>query len=126
MRTLICAIVISALTSPALADRTIPINVSVKVGATKRLRVIAAWRSDCSTNDARSVEIVTPATLGQLSQEEGVSTRVEHSINGTCMGAPVTGVAINYTATQPGTDRFEFDGVFQSGRARYIVTAHNR
>lgn len=119
---------IAASSSPtaALADQTIPINVSLKVGTTKRLWIVSAHRSDCSSDDGRSVEVVTAPALGRISQREGVPSIVEHSLSGTCMGAHVTGVGVDYTAAQTGTDRFGFDGVFANGRVHYLVTARNR
>lgn len=125
-RIVLCSAALAALAFPALADQTVRVDVSLRVGATKRLEVVSAHHSDCSTSDARSIEIVAPPALGQISQQEGVPATVKRSISGTCLGARLVGVGIDYTATQPGTDRFEFDGVFQNGRARYIVTAHNR
>ena len=125
-RILLCSAALVALAAPALADQTIPINVSLRVGATKRLWVVSAHHGDCSTDDGYAVEVRTAPALGQVSQQGGIPSKVSHSMSGTCLGATVTGTAVDYTATQAGTDHFEFDGVFRNGRARFFVTARNR
>lgn len=122
---LLCA-ALAALPAAARADQTVRLDVDVRVGQTLRLQNISAHRADCSGSDDRSVEIAVPPSLGRIALRDGVPATVRRSLSGTCVGAHLTGIGVDYTATRAGIDRFEFDGVFRNGRARYIVTARDR
>ena len=114
------------LASPCFADQPKPIRIEMQVGQTRQLTVVAAHRPDCTTSNGRSVDITKAPSLGRLSLREDAPVVVGISLSKTCLGAHITGIAVDYTATSLGTDAFTFDGVFSNGRSHYDVVVISR
>ncbi len=123
---LVWALVAAAVARPALADQPRPIRVTMQVGQTRQLSVVAAHHQDCSTNNDRAVDVTTPPRLGRLTQRDNAPVVIGTSLSNTCMGAHITGIAVDYTSLAAGTDTFSFDGVFSNGRAHWDVTVISR
>jgi hypothetical protein len=112
--------------SAAANEVTINKSADVRVGETGQLIVTGGHKSECVTSTQAEIRIVRPPRIGTLGQRYNVPYAFETSLSGKCIGAYLTGTAIDYTGNSRGKDSFQFDSIFPNGTAHFNISVEVR
>jgi hypothetical protein len=112
--------------APAAAMNTLQTkSLSVHVGGSATVGTFAQHKKDCSPLGGGTINVTRSPTLGRVATTENSPVVTRFSISGSCIGTKQFGTRVDYLATAPGVDKFEFDVVFMNGTLHYAVTANN-
>lgn len=87
----------------AATDRgQIATGTRIAPGGTTRVFVMAGFDRECRPVGLPTVTIDNQPAKGSVTLKQGEQTLVQYSLSGRCVGTPVTGVGIYYTAKSDG------------------------
>ena len=99
------------------AQETLAEPTRVSPGASTRVWIMAAWDDKCRPLPAPRIEVVTTPAKGAITFREGQATTVKSSKAGTCIGTPINGTGVYYTANAgaEGADSFAIEARLPTG-----------